>query len=201
MTEPCFVDCETTGLDVDLHEIWEAGLIVDDDEYCWQLPVDLGRADSVALDIGGYWERRAAPAVTDSERRQAIAGDETPTLIVHPEDMPQWAERFSRLTWGRHLAGAVVSFDEERLRRLLHEYNACPGWHYHIIDVEALAIGFVVGRERLILPDGEPGIPLPWKSETLSQWMGVDPGQFDKHTGLGDARWARALYRQAISPA
>jgi hypothetical protein len=200
MTEPCFVDCETTGLDADQHEIWEVGLIVDDNEFCWQLPVDLGRADAVALDIGGYWERRAAPVVTDAERQDAITGHRNPPLIVHHEDMPQWAERFCRLTWGRHLAGAVVSFDEERLRRLLHERNACPGWHYHIIDVEALAVGFVMGRGLPTHDDGESGIPLPWKSEVLSQWLGVDPGQFDKHTGLGDARWARALYRQVTSP-
>jgi oligoribonuclease (3'-5' exoribonuclease) len=29
----CFVDCETTGLDPDRHEIWEVGLITPDGEF------------------------------------------------------------------------------------------------------------------------------------------------------------------------
>ncbi len=39
-----FVDTECTGLDPDRHEIWEVGLIVDDEEHSWFLPVDLAKA-------------------------------------------------------------------------------------------------------------------------------------------------------------
>lgn len=180
MTGLAFVDTETTGLDPDVHEIWEVGLIVDGEERLWQLPVDLGRADARALDIGRFHDRRW-PTSDPS-------GDELTEPAV-------FAELFARLTWGRHLVGAVVSFDEERLRKLLRANGACPGWHYHLIDVEALAVGFVVGSDGLpILPDGKPGIPLPWNSRALSQWVGVDPDQFDQHTALGDARWAKAVY-------
>jgi len=166
-----FVDTETTGLDPDLHEIWEVGLIIDDREYVWQLPVDLGRADAVALRISHYHECRG-------------------TFLT---DLREFAEGFADLTRGRHLVGAVPSFDEERLRKLLRANGACPEWHYHLIDVEALAVGYLHGcnadHGRLDTPK------LPWRSDDLSRACGVEPpGDDERHTALGDARWAKRLY-------
>lgn len=173
MSEVLFVDTETTGLDPDRHEIWEVALVDAKDVYqVWQLPVDLGRADPRALAINGYYER---------------AGTER--LV----SLPQFAEEFEVLTRGAHLAGSVVSFDEERLRRLLQWHGACPGWHYHLIDVEAMAVGYLHGRGP------EPWLNLPWDSEELSRAVGVDPFPFDRHTALGDARWAKAIYDTVIS--
>lgn len=159
-----FVDTETTGLDPVRHEIWEVGLIVGDHEYEWQLPVDLGRADARALDIGRFHERRP---------------DANLTLLS------QFSADFAHLTRDCHLAGAVISFDEERLRTLLRTNGACPAWHYHLVDVEALAAG------RL-------GLPPPWNSDDLSRAVGVDPDTFDRHTALSDARWAKALYEACV---
>lgn len=162
-----FVDTETTGLDPDRHEIWEVGLITPDGkERLWWLPVDEGRADAYALKISGFYERRA-------EGSQQVAATK-PSLDV-------FAAQFSRLTAGAHLAGAVISFDEERLRKLLRANGACPRWHYHLVDVEAYAAGKL-------------GMEPPWDSEELSTAVGVDPETFDRHTALGDARWAKAIY-------
>ncbi len=66
MTRLAFVDTETTGLDPDLHEIWEVGLIIDDKEYHWFLPVDLGSADAFALNIGHFHERYEASPLGSS---------------------------------------------------------------------------------------------------------------------------------------
>lgn len=178
MTRLAFVDTETTGLDPDLHEVWEVALIVRDEcgerEHVWQLPVDLGRADPVALKIGGFHERRqGGPAVTN---------------------LRDFAREFSRHTHGAHLVGAVISFDEERLRRLLRRHGACPTWHYHLVDVEALAAGWLAGRGTgMSSPQDHVHAP-PWKSADLSSLVGVDPEDFDRHTALGDARWAKAIY-------
>src|SRR5690606_35277881 len=158
---------------------------------------------------------------------------------------------------GTHIVGAVPNFDTERIAILLRRFGFAPGWHHHLIDVEALAVGYLHGipgerppfpHERLPwasdtlsravgvdphsatagiatlrrrfgfapgwhhhLIDAEalavgypPGIPgerppfpherLPWASDTLSRAVGVDPDDFDRHTALGDARWARAIY-------
>lgn len=163
----CFVDTETTGLDPDQHEIWEVGLIVDDVEHHWFLPVDLGRADARALAIGQFSERYPETAVTGLAT------------------LPAFAAEFAHLTRGLHLVGAVVSFDEERLRKLLRASGACPEWPYHLVDVEALVAG-------------KFGIEPPWNSDELSKHAGVNPDDFDRHTALGDARWAQALYNAVM---
>lgn len=38
----------------------------------------------------------------------------------------------------------------------------------------------------------------PWKSDALSRAVGVDPEQFDRHTALGDAYWAKAIYEAVM---
>lgn len=203
------VDCETTGLDPDRHEIWEVALILHDPpdgdvehppdrEYVWQLPVDLGNADLIALNIGRFHERRLRTA-SDTPLHPA-------KYVVRDVGMHAWASEFARLTWGAHLLGAVPSFDDQRLARLLRKHGACPGWHYHLVDVETLAIGWQLGRwfqAKLDAPttgmDVEEGpfrIEYPWNSKVLSKAVGVDPGAYEAHTALGDARWALDIYRR-----
>lgn len=198
-----FIDTETTGLDPDRHEIWEVALItpVRDEpgewnEQVWQLPVDLSRADTIALNIGQFHDRR----LPDS------------SLV----DRPIFAEEFVEATRGLHLAGASVSFDVDRLWRLLRANGQCPMWHYHVVDVEALAAGYIAGCGAAInaatVLTGEaawagtktwaategPGARPPWNSGDLSRAVGVEPGDFDRHSALGDARWAKAIYEAVM---
>lgn len=181
LSDVVFVDCETTGLDPENHEIWEVGLIcpgADVEEWSWQLPVDLGRADLVALKIGKFHDR-----------------------YLHKSTNPRrFSTDFERLTRGKHLVGAVVSFDEQRLRRLMTRNGACPSWHYHIIDVEALAVGYIRGLvvAGIASPEQiEVVNSLPWKSDHLTEVLGVEPvSEEERHTALGDARWARRIYEK-----
>lgn len=178
MSKIAFVDTETTGLLAHVHEIYEVALVIDDNPRHWWLPIKrLDRADPVALSIGGYHDRHPWG------NNQPDEGKVT-TPITDPAD---FALDFAELTHGVHLAGAVVSFDEERLRRLLYKHDQVPSWHYHIIDVEALAVGYMRARGQ------EP--QLPWDSDELSKYLGVDPDRFPRHTAMGDALWAQAIYR------
>ncbi len=127
--------------------------------------------------------------------------------------LAEFAREFVALTRGLHLAGAVVSFDAERLWKLLRANGECPMWHYHLVDVEALAAGWVSaqcegeaadgtrGTVGVVRLDGSvnhiDGRP-PWTSTDLSLAVGVNPSAFDRHTALGDARWARAIYRAVM---
>lgn len=189
----CFVDCETTGLDADRHEVYEIGLIVrqpsggPDHEYRWWLRVDLDRADPTALRIGRYFERHPDQWSLRLTRQwwpdsdTGVLVETGSSLSPQPVSIEDAAESLMRLTAGAHLVGAVPSFDDGFLSKLLRANNCCPGWHYHLVDVEALIAGKL-------------GIPPPWDSNELSRKVGVDPDQFDRHTALGDARWAKAIY-------
>lgn len=213
MPEVCFVDTETTGLHPTRHEIWEVGLILPDgSEHQWFLPVEhLDDADPMALNIGRFHERHpdgnafpkpCCKAATTSE-------DSLHHFQNHvPHDRWRFAREFCRLTHGLHLAGAVVSFDAERLATLLRKVGFSPSWHYHLIDVEALAAGSIMGswRGHQILdlpPDGDAAMAstLPWNSQDLSRALGVYPDCFDRHTALGDCRWAKAIYEAVMGSA
>jgi oligoribonuclease (3'-5' exoribonuclease) len=242
MTDVCFVDCETTGLEPDRHAIWEVGLITPyGDEHVWQFPIVEVNADPFALDIGQWWDRRWSDdndvplldavynAHTDKARRKNFP---TQGRAVPPN--ATWCRHFRDLVGTSHLCGAVVSFDEERLRRLLRSMGVLPRWHYHLIDVEALAAGWLAGRAKGVdialaqAPEGDdcrwtmrntedgpesvclahasshkpiktPSIAVPpWDSGELSRAVGVDPDDFDRHTALGDARWAKAIYQAVM---
>ncbi len=84
----------------------------------------------------------------------------------------------------------MPAFDTERLETMLREYGQCPAWHYHVIDVEALAIGWVAGRgrrwDKITTESG-------WDSRVLANVVGA-PRYTDAHTALADARWARDMY-------
>lgn len=219
----CFVDTETTGLDPNRHQIWEVGLIdAEGREHVWQFPIVELEADPFALDIGHYWDRRWSTQ-NDVDPIDALYEAHTPKARrqYFPEEgraIPPsagWCQHFRSLTVGAHLCGAVPSFDEERLRRLLRANGVLPRWHYHLIDVEALAAGYVSARcegmaadgtkgtIRVERPDGTvnniDGRP-PWKSDDLSRAVGVNPDDFDRHTALGDARWAKAIYEAVMAP-
>jgi hypothetical protein len=207
---PVFVDCETTGLDPDRHEIWELAIISNDDEWVWQLPVDLSRADPTGLRIGRFYERRAQVdsmgAVAALHRVAYPRADGWSKLSV----VRDTAQSVAFLLDGHHMVGAVPSFDAAFLSRWLRAHGQAPTWSYHLIDVEALAAGYIVGQFTAIQEVGKnpesdgptqeeamSAIP-PWDSEELSRAVGVDPDDIDRHTALGDARWAKHLYEAVL---
>lgn len=184
MTALAFVDTETTGLDPDRHEVWEVALrlrvLPDEDGKApadvvrqWFLPVDLGKADPVALTIGRYYDRFEAPP-TQREKRG---------LLEWTDPHAEFAAEFAELTHGAHIVGACPSFDDGFLKRLLRKNGACPGWHYHLIDVEALAAGAL-------------GLEPPWDSDELNGLLGIVVD--GKHTAAGDVAWAVAMYDAAL---
>lgn len=182
MGPACFVDNETTGLDRDLRQVWESALILPDGtEHVWQLPVDLGKADPKSLAMNGFHERRA-PASNLTALRT-------------------FAAEFARLTYGLHLAGANVYFDEGDLWSILRANGECPMWHYHLIDVEALAAG-CLARQRDALGSEAGGFDPrpPWKHTDLVRAMGLNPDDYDRHSALGDARMAKAVYEAVMGP-
>lgn len=168
-----FVDTETLGLDPRKHVIWEVAVITPDGaEHLWQIKWSraiLDLADPVALEINGFHDR------------YGNCDD-----LVSPHES---AERFAGLTGGLHLAGAVVSFDEERLRSMHDLHLGKPEgkypWHYRLICVESMMLG-AAGAS----------ISHPFDPRALAADLGVHTEPATHHSALGDARWARAVYRR-----
>lgn len=194
MTKLAFVDCETTGLDPERHEMWELAVIVRDGgnsmdgEWTWHLPVNLAKADPMALSIGRFYERRRRlpgwNCVLECRAANPARWRGTTAKSV--------ASQVANLLDGAHIVGAVPSFDTGFLRPWLRANGHAACWHYHLITVEALAIGYLAGMRH---PDELPALAPPWKSDELSRAILVaPPSDEERHTALGDARWAMRMY-------
>lgn len=179
MTKICFIDTETTSLRPD-RRAWEVGLIVREpgrperelQRFVRAEDLDLGNADGMSLKIGRFYERH-------------------PQMIGLGSRVPSEADLLTeveKLTRGAHLVGAVVNFDADVLGARMRANGICPSWHYHLQDFETLIVGYLRGG-------GEPAPSPPWKSDELSRLIGVEPpGDDDRHTALGDARWAARVW-------
>ena len=171
MTRLVFLDTETTGLSLD-DDIWDIAMIVAD-----------GESPPVEYQFFVQHSRAKAAMLPESFRADHDARYDFWSAMSPGEA--------ARLVWdstaGAHIVGAVPNFDTERLARLIQaELLVKPKWHYHLIDVETLAVGYLSARDQRV--------DLPWDSDALSRACGVEPPSDARHTALGDARWARDLY-------
>ena len=189
MTVLVFGDGEMTGLDPEIHEMWELGLIVRDHpqsdlngRWCWQFGVNEARVDPTSRRISHFDRRYRAhgqPAILTENPKGPVDDD--------PWCLGSVASTLTVLFTGSHWVGCVPNFDVNFVAPLmrragqLQKWPATP-WHYHLIDVENLAGG------RLKLPP-------PWDSEALSRRLGVLPPPAElRHTSLGDADWVMRFY-------
>lgn len=202
MTRLAFIDTETTSLRPD-RRAWEIAVILRepgerDTEHSWFIDaddLDLGNADPFSLKVGRFHERHPQYQL-DREPRFDETHDEADVLRL-----------VEAITRRAHIVGAVPNFDTEVLGTRMRAHGICPSWHYHLCDVEALAVGHLSAladacarREPGEIPGPERAAEIrklaspPWKSDDLSAALGITVSEEDRHTALGDARWARAIY-------
>jgi DNA polymerase III epsilon subunit-like protein len=176
------VDVETTSLHRDLRRAWEVAAIVrapfagPDVEFCWQIDradLDLANADPMSLEIGRFAERHGTGTTWPEADIAVVLHGITSDRAV--------------------LVGAIPSFDEETLHRMLVRHGHVPGWHHRICDVEQMA--------RAVL--GWPAAKGSLGDLAAALGIAVDPGQ--RHSALYDARLARDVYdlvrsRQWMAP-
>ena len=85
------------------------------------------------------------------------------------------------------VVGSNPSFDMTRLEKLSADVDGEPlAWYYHPLDMPTLAHGWLLGKGVAPAP--------PWKSDLLSQMIGVSPTDFDRHTAMGDVKWCMAMW-------
>lgn len=212
MSRLVFLDTETTSLDDERGEVWEIAAIVrdpgqDDTEYLWQVRPDLATADPKSLEISRYYQRRRLSIHATNEAATMLSPDLVEEYGPHPTPEHTGANdvalRLAGLLDGAHVVGGNPAFDFRFLRRFLRAQNECWTAHYHLIDIQALTVGWLYGKAAE-LKKAQPHVDwswtldeiteLPWKSTALYRATGVDPDRFEAHTALGDARLVRAIF-------
>jgi len=176
--ELVFVDTECTGLRPD-DEIWEfAGLrrYADGSSSWLHILVE-------------HDEMRAATGLPEPFRSQYLARRGSP--------QQRWSRRKAGIAIAEFLGGdavmvgAVPTFDSLHLTRLLRHYGILAPHLYAVIDVEALAAGYLAATGQRV--------QIPLNGEQLSRELGVDPSGYQRHTAVGDVQWVCALYDRIMA--
>ena len=178
MSPLVFLDCETLGLGLD-DPIWEIGLIRrEPDGIETEHHFLVAGPDGMPYDAPDDFPE---PFASDFQERYH---DSDADLTDHDE-LKVLLRYLLRPVNGikPHIVGAVPNFDTERIA---HQFGV-TGWHYHLVDVENLIVGYTYGA-------GSARFQPPWNSDDLSRTIGIRPEMYDRHTALGDARWARDIY-------
>lgn len=176
MTRIVFLDTETCGLSPSAH-IWEVAMIVrepgqEDVEIQTFVRHDLAQAEALPDSFRADHDARYDPDL-------ALGSAEAARLVLDVT-----GER-------AHIVGAVPNFDTERIATLMRARGYTPDWHYHLIDVENLAVGYLAAKGQRI--------DLPWDSDEISARLGITAPVEGRHTALGDCRWARDIYDAVMS--
>lgn len=198
MTDIVFLDTETLGLDPDA-PVWEFAAVrrldpVGEVELHFTIQHDPARW------LDGFPEEFLADYLARYDPAEAW-GEVAAVGAIHA------------ITKGAHIIGAVPSFDAERLAKLLRRNGIEPEWHYHLIDVENVVVGYLHGVAARAIDEArmrgeEPDLALvnrhlspPWKSDQLSAAVGVNPDDYARHTAMGDVRWSMAQWDAVIGNA
>lgn len=192
-----FVDTETDSL-APTRKAWEVALIRRnphtglDDELHFFVRINLKDSDPFALSVGGFYDRHPQGRALSRFEIGSVGKPCEPQgrLLTTTEA----AQRIASWTHGAHLVGCVPSFDAFTFDRMMRAEGILPGWSHHLIDVQTLAVGWLAAQGRKI--------PIPWRSDDLAAACGVPPlSPDDRHTALGDARWARDWFDVVSRPA
>ena len=176
-----FLDTETTSLRPD-RRIWEVAGIMrqpgtgEESEFVYMITVgdlDLGNADKQSLEIGGFYKRhpQAAMGRPTGIGKTRLEVNVMAALEVGLRDAV--------------IVGAVPNFDTEVIAARMRAHGLLPSWHYHLVDVETLAAGFL-------------GIHPPWSFDQILAEFALAYDEADRHTALGDARMVRDLYDRVM---
>lgn len=194
MSDIVFLDTETLGLDID-SPIWEFAAIRRRPAHRDETLPMFGDSQPEWVEDELHLFIQHDPDGWLDELPDEFANDYRARFDEENAFCRQAAARsIASFLGGRpHIVGAVPNFDTERLsHQLLAPRGILDPWHYHLIDIENVAVGYVRG---MYAADGQsmPILP-PYSSDELSQAVGVDPEQFDRHTAMGDVLWVRAQW-------
>ncbi|WP_433235326.1 hypothetical protein ACQPYK_25150 [Streptosporangium sp. CA-135522] len=220
------LDTETTSLDTRNGALWEVAIIVRDtdepknrvQEFWWQVRPDLLHADPNSLRVGRYYERAkmlgceigdgVELAATDCGPDDALVENVYGKTAKEGEVILEMSGERIALALAEQLDGATIvannpAFDHRFLVKFLRENGQTLTASHRMIDVRALAMGYMHGRlrNRTVAEEfnGDPAaetLAASWLSDwpsTSIDWrmLNVNSDLYEAHTALGDARLVR----------
>lgn len=212
-----FIDTETTGLGP-LSRPWEVAVIIRETDYVemhemavpepTQIPGETRREEWL-FQVDYNWdtlppgtEKEALVVNRWAERGLGEAGAQYRAGLIDQDVLtaagPEWsiAASVHRKLVGCTLVGVGVHYDAEVLGRwfLRHGLPWQP-WHYAVLDLKTAGWGYLRGRDRdQVLPDDGSWDTIPISSERVGNFFTHLPADDERHTALGDARWAERWY-------
>lgn len=191
MNDIVVIDTETTGLNPDLHPVWEiAGLRCRLDEDRGTLAiVDYLDIQVELTDFERQNHDPYAQKLTKFDERydEAMAVTKAGAAMLVLDLFGSSTSALAPMRERPHIVGAVPSFDALRLGMLIgansfHMDRLVEPWHYHYVCVENLVAGC-----SQTLP--------PWNSDDLTKMTSVTPQPEElRHTAMSDTLWALDLY-------
>ena len=182
------IDTETLGLAIE-HPIWELALIRREPdgaqvEHHWFVQHSAKLADQADLPESFMADYRA--------RYDAAAAIDCPDLAIILRHLLRPFDGQQPI-----LIGSNPSFDAERIGYQIAD-DLPDLWHYRAVDVATLTAGWIKGRDAAInAVSSDALLTLPWKSDDLAASIGIEPTK-GRHTALGDARWALAVWDRVM---
>jgi len=124
-----FIDCETSGLDPEKHEILELAIV---------------RVDPKTIEQKDVYHKYFVPVRDVSPKIRAINGyDEERWRECNAEGIqPKHLDRIRTILTGATPAGQNPSFDLGFLKQAFNIYSSCTQWpemDYHVLDIASLA--------------------------------------------------------------
>jgi hypothetical protein len=89
---------------------------------------------------------------------------------------------------GAVVLGANPGFDKDFVRPFLARHGQAYTAHYRPLCITTMGYGYLHGLGKA------DGLTWPLSSDEVSRALGVDPGDFGRHTALGDCAWTLAQF-------
>jgi DNA polymerase III epsilon subunit-like protein len=199
MSRPVIVlDLETTGLDSELHEVWEAAVIellpAGRIEHVWRIE-PVRQMDEEALKVNQY-----------RYRTRLMRSDDRNPLGLH--GLPYWsgARAVSSALVGLlddvTIVGATPQFDQGFLTPMLARYGfRSTPWHHRARDIGSMAHGYLAAMIRAGRMPLASLPPVDSSTDVYAVALGLDPADYQRHSALGDCRLIADMYDTIAGPA
>jgi DNA polymerase III epsilon subunit family exonuclease len=175
-----FIDVETTGLNPDLHEIIELGVVL-----VRQIPQE---GKGPALEVISEYEYKIIPErLFNADPESLKINGYTPEKWTDAKPLKEVMEDFSVRTKSASFVAHNVAFDLEFIKRAFEHAGVKSQMHYHRIDTISLAFAKLYHDPKVE----------KFSLRFLCEYFGIK--NENAHTALSDARATFELYQKLVN--